>query len=238
MTRSTDRAAAGLELILAPDLDPAVAEICVHERHAMGHALSRWGRFLRPVTVRTTEDRSALRHAAKATSAVLLCGLADLDSVTLLAPHRWLSAPAHHDLRDVLVHELAHVLLFQRCTPADRSTYAVLPMWMREGQASFAAEGPPSPNLRRTVAGYTNLAALVAANATALAAHGAACYTVATLVFAGWLECFGDRRLAALCGQMRRGLSFNQAHQRACGVDVASFEASWVASVIAESKTR
>jgi hypothetical protein len=128
--------------------------------------------------------------------------------------------------------------MFQRCAPPSRDRAAPLPVWFREGMAAFVAEGPPSPNLRRRVAQRPDLAALARADAAVMAADSPTVYLVGRLLFAGWLERFGDRRYAALCREMRGGAGFRAAHQKACGVSDEAFIVAWTAAVQAEAKTR
>lgn len=227
-----------LQLILEDGLDPVVASLCRQERDSLAAALARWGRFRRPVDVRTTADRDVLRSAAGTSSSELLCALATLDTVTLLAPQMWANTPAHGDLYRAVLHELAHVLMFQRCAAPSQQRASSLPVWFREGMAVFVAEGPPSPNLRRQVADRTDLGALTRADAAVMAADSPAVYVVARLLFAAWLERFGDRRYAALCREMRSGVGFRRAHQRACGVSEEAFTTEWTKEVQAEARTR
>lgn len=235
--RPIDADPSQLHLELNTTVDPAVALICRQEADSLGAALSRWGRFVRPVRVSTTNDRDDLRAAAGGPSSQLLCALATLDGITLLAPSKWASPPAHGELYRAVLHELAHVLMFQRCTPAGAAQCRPLPVWIREGMAAFVAEGPPSPNLRRDVAQHPNLQGIARADAKTLATDGSGCYLAARLLFAAWLGRFGERGFAALCRQMRAGQGFGAAHQKAVGTSPDAFVAEWVTQVQREAKT-
>lgn len=238
MPPPTEGGASGLRLVADPQLDPAIARVCSSEADSFDAALGRWGRFRRVVRVRSTEDRAALRTAAGTSSSALLCALADIDAVTMLAPARWTVQPSHTDLRDALLHELAHVLTFQRCAPPEASASPRLPVWFREGLAAFVAEGPPAPNLRRQVAHRADLPQLAAAGADVMAEQGAACYLVARLVFAAWLEKHGDRGYAGLCRLMRGGAGFRAAHRKATGEEEAAFVREWVERAREEAASR
>ena len=63
--RPIDADPSQLHLELNTTVDPAVALICRQEADSLGAALSRWGRFVRPVRVSTTNDRDDLRAAAR-----------------------------------------------------------------------------------------------------------------------------------------------------------------------------
>ena len=234
---SRDHGISGLRLILNEAIDPTVATLCRQESDSLEAALSRWGRFRRPVQVCTVADRSALRQAAGASSSELLCALATLNTVTLLKPDMWATPPGHGDLYRAVLHELAHVLMFQRSTPDGRDAESALPVWFREGMAALVAEGEPSPALRRDVANRVDLLALAHADASMLARDSAGCYLVARLLFVSWIERFGGRRYAALCRSMRNEAGFALAHQRACGLDVDVFIGQWVDQVQKEART-
>ena len=231
-----EQLAAALRLIVDEAADAAVADLCEQDAEAIANTLARWGRFTSPVHIRTTEDRAELRASAGAATAGLLCGLATLDTVTLLAPHRWVTQPSRRALEQSLVHELAHVLLYQRCVTATAWRRPRLPTWLREGMAVFVAEGPPAPSSRRDLAGHPDPAALARARPDTVAAPPDLCYTAAVVAFAAWLERFGERRLPALCRNMRGGHSFARAHTLACGVTEDDFLQRWSDALKAEAE--
>lgn len=238
MTRSLHGVDAGLELALDDDLDSQVRAICEREFDGMVATLVHWGRFRRPVRLATVSDRARLVAASPCPTEGLLRAVAGLDSLLLLRPSAWGRAPSPREIELTLVHELAHVLLFQRCAPPDSQREVRLPTWFREGMATVVAEGPPPPGQRRLLADHAALDALLNAEAAVVDQHPTAAYAAATQAFQSWLEEFGSRRLSALCRAMRAGHGFEAAHERACAASAEAWTRQWVAEVRREAATR
>lgn len=230
--------AAGLELILDDQLDPQVHATCEREFDAMVATLSDWGRYRRPVHLATAADRARLSAASPCPTEGLLRAVAGLESLLILEPSAWGRAPSPLEIEQTLTHELAHVLLFQRCAPPESQREVRLPTWFREGMATVVAEGAPAPGQRRQLADHPALDDLPDADGPLLDQHPGAAYAVATQLFQSWLERFGSRRLSALCRAMRAGHGFEAAHQRACGMVPETWTKAWVVALRQEAATR
>jgi hypothetical protein len=227
--------AAGLELVLDVRIDARVRQLCEREFEGMAATLSDWGRFRRPVHLVTVRDRAELVAASPCPTEGLLRAMAGLDRLMVLAPDCWGSTPSPMELERTLVHELAHVLMFQRCAPPESTREVRLPTWFREGMATVVAEGTPSPGGRRPLADHPALDDLLDADASVIDRYPTAAYGVACQAFQNWLERFGSRRLSALCRAMRGGHGFEAAHLRACAVSVDDWTRQWVADVRREA---
>jgi hypothetical protein len=223
-------AAGGPRIGLDPDNGDALNALLDLELEGVAPALAPWGRFNTPVTLRAVDDVAALRALAEGPAHGALCAAATRDAVLLLRPERWPTPPDRIELRRVLCHELAHVLLFQRCAPAGRDRPVAISTWFREGMAVVASEGRPDARRRQRAAGHPDGAALALADAATLGDHPEAAYDLAATLFAAWYEAAGARGLGALCRAMRAGASFEQAHQQAVG----QAEAAWLAGALAE----
>lgn len=223
--------AAGLRFEPAADLDPAVGALLGRESDGLAQALAAWGRFRRPVRIRTTATAAALRAAAPCPTDLNLHGLAGLDELILLVPAAWRDPPAHGDLVRTLHHELAHVLLFQRCAATGSARAPWLPTWFREGMATVASEGRPPARLRRHLGAHPALDELPGADDAVMAAHAQDCYDIAALAFQDWYDRFGGRGLTALCAAMRTRHPFGAAFQRACGQAEETWLAAWLAGL-------
>jgi hypothetical protein len=230
-------AAAGLVVVLVEPLDPFVRSLLGRELDGMARVLSQWGHFRRPVRVATVHSQTELRAAAACPTDLQLHAIASLDGLLLLAPQAWSLPPASHAFEQVVLHELAHVLMFQRCAPVDATTAAYLPTWFREGMATVVAGGAPHPALRRSLADHPALDTLPTATDKQMTDDPDACYTAAALAFQTWMERFGNRKLSALCQAMRNGHRFGPAHERACGETEEAFLRDWVQSVRLEGRT-
>jgi len=225
-----------LDLQVSEPVDAAVLAVLQRDLDAMANVLGQWGRFNRPVSLRTTLRQDDLRAAAPCETELHLHGVASVDGLLLWAPSAWPHPPAAHELARLLLHELAHVLLFQRCA-APGTAMAYIPTWFREGMAVVAADGPQPPHLRRALAAHPLLDELPGASDAVMTQATDACYQAAALIFQAWSERFGARGLSALCRAMRLGHGFAAAHASACGMSDAEFVDEWLLAVRAEARS-
>jgi hypothetical protein len=232
-----DAAIAGLQLELVEPVDGAVRACLERELDGMAVELARWGRFTRPVLLRVVPDQAGLQALAPCPTRLQLAGVAAVVELAVLAPARWPLVPNARQLRQTLLHELAHVLLFQRCSPPAQDRPPVLPTWFREGMASVVAEGAPTPNRRRDLGHHPRLHALPDASDAEMASDAEASYLLAGLLFQAWLDQFGRTGLHALCRRMRAGYGFADAHLQACGRSPELFVQPWLTAVRAEAAT-
>lgn len=200
---------------------PRMAALLERRWSEVCHPLRRWGCFGRPVTLSLLPTVEALRAAAPRPSVLDLRGVAWVDRVWLLSPELWPNPPEDPELISLIVHELAHVLWFQRSTAPTRLP-AYAPTWFREGIAVLAAQGAPEARERRLLAELP-VAALAYADDRAVAEHGEQVYVVAALLTQTWLDHQGPRGYASLCRELRSGRGFADAFRRVCGEDDRHF---------------
>jgi hypothetical protein len=211
----------GLQLRGVQALDGPLVPGLQRRLSARVPALRRWGRFDRPVHLHLAPSQAALLAAAPRPSQLDLGGFATPDTLWLLAPTAWPEGLDEASLAVVVLHELAHVLWFQRSTPESANPWSV-PTWFREGFAVVASEGVPKPPERRLLSVH-DLIGLATADDARLAAGSAEAYRVAAHLFWAWHERYGLRGWTALCRQMRGGHPFGLAFERVCGVTEALF---------------
>lgn len=228
--RTLHHAVTGLELQLDRQLDRDVCSLLDRELDAIAGPLRNWGRFSAPIALVSADDPDAIQQLARAPVDGPLCAAATPTLIALLTPARWPRPPSDHELRIVLCHELAHVLLFQRCAPLERTGAVALPCWFREGMALVASEGRPSTAVRRQVAAWTDVAVLADADAALVAADTGRVYAAAHVLFDHWHEHHGIRRLGALSRWMRAGAGFERAYVEATGEG----SAAWVAATMTQ----
>lgn len=215
--RTLHHAGTGLELQVDPRLDAEISSLLERDLDAIAAPLRTWGRFSTPISVVSADDQETLQQLARAPVDGPLCAAATPSLIAMLTPSRWPRPPADHELRIVLCHELAHVLLFQRCGPTERQSAVALPCWFREGMALVASEGRPATPIRRQVAGWTDVPALAEADAGVVASETARVYAAAHVLFDHWHEHHGIRKLGALSRAMRAGAGFERAYVEATG---------------------
>ncbi len=195
-----------------------------------------WGRFGRPVTLHLVDLPDELRQHAPVPSLLDLRGLAWNDALWLLKPERWPEPPDPAEWTTLVLHELAHVLWFQRTTPTDRPP-AYAPTWFREGLAVVASQGMPAPNGRRVLAD-DQVESAAYSNDAGIADLGGVVYAVAAQLFAAWWQEQGARPYASLCRELRAGRGFSAAFEVACGQDDRAFVVAEAARWRAEARTQ
>ena len=222
--------APGLVLHLASDVDDATRLFVLENAEALGEPLAPWGRFRQPVRIATVHDRQALLAQLAQPSGAELRAVAELDRVLLLLP-----LPVD-ELRSLLLHELAHVQCFQRCTP-QHGRVPYLPTWFREGLALRVSAGRPDPLTRRAQATHPKLALLPTADDALIARDPTATYALAAHMFTAWHDRFGTVGLTGIYAAMRQGHPFATAFSRACHQRLNEYSDLWLAALRREGKS-
>ena len=220
----------GLTLRLAADLHEATRLFVLENVDALVEPLRPWGRFRHAVLLQTVADNDALHARLDLPSHAELQAVAGLDRVVFCPP----ASP--EALRRLLLHELAHVQCFQRCTPP-HGRVPYLPTWFREGLALRVAHGRPDPKERRQLARHPQLALLANADDAQIARDPAAAYALAAHLFTAWHDRFGTIGLTGLYAATRQGHPFATAFQRSCQQRCNEFIELWLAAVRREARS-
>jgi hypothetical protein len=198
-------------------------------------ALLRWGPLTRPVTVVVLPSHEALERQVHRPGYGWLRAWARYDVVYLQSPRTWgwfQGTPSQ--LAETLTHELTHCATFQATGGPDDWIGRDIPLWFREGMASWAAdqgwrrwsrqrlanalrERPKLDPLEEAEALYRDQPELVYS-----AAHWAFVYL--------WRR-FGEAKVRELLGAMKGGAAFPVAFHRALGVSLADFETAFDADI-------
>lgn len=178
--------AAGLRLWVHASVDAITAGLLRTELDAITDPLLPFGQFRGEVAWHGAVDQQTLARAAMAPVDGPICAAATHTTVVSLSPALWPVPPATHELRCALCHELAHVLLFQRCASPGRAAPPALPTWLREGMAIVASEGRPPAARRQFVAGLSHLAEIACADARLVARDPVEVYAAAGVLFDRW----------------------------------------------------
>lgn len=222
--------APGLVFLLPDDLDHVSRAFVLENVQTLAEHLRPWGRFRQPVVLQSVADPQALTAHLAQPSRAELRAVAALDRVVFCTP------PDAESVRALLLHELAHVQCFQRCTPP-HGRVPYLPTWFREGIALHVAHGRPEPKERRKLAVHPDLALLANADDSQIARDPAATYALAAHLFTAWHDRFGAVGLTGLYAAMRQGHPFATAFQRACHQRLNEFIELWLAAVRREART-
>jgi len=240
----------GVEVTVAVQNDVLAAAF------AAGEALRRWGDLRAPVLIVVHPTHDALEAAVGHRGLPWLRAWAQYDRIDLQSPttfgHRDYRAP----LRELLAHELTHVLMYQRVGTPARWHQVYVPFWFREGMASWTAEqgyrrGTPASLGRRLAAHPPEIDPLLDGQALTRSdqplAYGAAHWGFDQLVVEAdehvVIELLDDLRrahvpcleqgAASTCGDGRA--AFGAAFTHRVGEDEASFAARFRARLISEA---
>jgi hypothetical protein len=240
-TPSTERGTALAARVEAPGLlvelfyTPADAVEAARIRKELLEAapqLSRWGNFRQGITLRLLPDHDSFERAANRRGYPWLRAWTFPDQVLLESPRSWNAQPGparDQDVRELLVHELTHALMYQLMEPPHGPVWSVEepPRWFREGMASVTA-GQEHLRLSRE-----ELARFVAAHPDEDLLHpsselyrtsGGAVYAAAHRAFELLLATSGEASVRELLQRVSQGAPFAEAFQAATGLPLSRFE--------------
>ncbi|HEY0096538.1 MAG TPA: hypothetical protein VGB96_19570, partial [Archangium sp.] len=181
--------------------------------------LERWGTLREPVTIKVMPDHGALEAAVRQHGFGWLRAWSRYDEVFVQAPSTWGTAKATQpQINELLLHELTHSVMYQLA--ADRRGWSrkQIPLWFREGMASYTAEqayrwvsleevarhferAPGSDPVRRPGDLYRDDSNLI--------------YGVAHHAFAFLVKRYGEEAVRGVLREMKGGQEFPRAFERA-----------------------
>jgi hypothetical protein len=103
--------------------------------------LARWGTFDDSVTIVIHPNHAALERAANRPGHDFLRAWARYEQIELQSPRTWtLLGASQSQVDELLLHELTHSLMYQVASDRRGWTRKRIPLWFREGMASYTAE--------------------------------------------------------------------------------------------------
>jgi len=189
--------------------------------------LLKWGRFEAPVTIFVEPGHEALEAAVDRGGYGWLRAWARYRRVWVQSPRTWSVLGAQQATVDeLLLHELTHCLMYQLAGTRDDWMYKGIPLWFREGMASFTAEqGYRRGTLEELRRFERTHGDDPLADAEALyQSQSEVVYAAAHQAFVFLVERYGVEKVRALLAGMRGGLSFDAAFPQAIGIGRRAFE--------------
>ena len=189
--------------------------------------LARWGTLAEPITVRVMPDHARLEVAVHQRGIGWLRAWGRYDEVFLQSPSTWgLASATPAQLSELLLHELTHSLMYQLASDRLGWTRKQIPLWFREGMASYTAEQayrwvsleelarfldrtPGANPLRMPEQLYRDESNLV--------------YGMAHHAFAFLVRRYGEERVRAVLADMKGGGEFPAAFEAAVGTSEETF---------------
>jgi hypothetical protein len=197
-------------------------------QHAVPRLL-RWGMLRAPVRVYVLGTHAELERAVNRHGYGWLQAWARYEEVFIQAPHTWASfGPTQLEVDELALHELTHSLMYQLA--ADRSSWQrkAIPVWFREGMASYTAEQAyrrmSLEQLAHFYAGHPGEDPLVAEDETFYRTQSDAVYAAAHHAFDLLVKHYGEERVRKLLQKMREGARFPEAFEQAMGLSVVAFQ--------------
>jgi hypothetical protein len=189
--------------------------------------LERWGPLREPVTIKVMPDHAALESAVQQHGLDWLRAWSRYDEVLVQAPGTWgLAGASQPQLNELLLHELTHSLMYQLASHRLGWTRKQIPLWFREGMASYTADQsyrwvtleeiarhlehhPGSDPLQKPGDLYRDDSNLV--------------YGVAHHSFTFLVRRYGEDAVRGLLREMRDGKNFPEAFESAIGLSPDHF---------------
>ncbi len=216
------------------EYNPGDAQDATRIQQAVDEALprlARWGTLRETVTIKVMPNHKALANAVQQRELGWLRAWSRYDEVLVQAPSTWgLVGASQPQINELLIHELTHSLMYQLA--ADRLGWSrkQIPLWFREGMASYTAEQsyrwvtleeiarhlerfPRSDPVRRPTELYREDSNLV--------------YGVAHHAFSFLVRRYGEDAVRALLAEMRGGKDFPDAFQSVIGVPADTYVADF-----------
>jgi hypothetical protein len=189
--------------------------------------LARWGSLRESVTLRVLPSHAHLAAASGQRGMDWLRAWSRYDEVLVQAPATWDVLPTpQRQIDELILHELTHSLMYQLA--ADRLGWSRkrIPLWFREGMASYTADQayrwvtledvarhlettPGSDPLRKPNELYREDSNLV--------------YGVAHHAFTFLVRRYGEDSVREVLGEMKRGKTFPEAFESAIGLTPDAF---------------
>lgn len=189
--------------------------------------LARWGSFDDTVTIVIHPNHAALERAANRSGYDFLRAWARYEQIELQSPRTWtLLGASQSQVDELLLHELTHSLMYQVASDRLGWTRKRIPLWFREGMASYTADqGYRVPSLedlarfwRETPAADPLTQADTLYQGKSDIVYGAAHHAFTFLV-----RRYGEPTVRGVLHAMSRGPDFTEAFAQAIGLPPDDF---------------
>jgi hypothetical protein len=223
---SMESPAGQLRIEYAPGHEQDAARIQQAVTEALSR-LERWGALREPVTLKVMPDHASLEAAVRKHGYDWLRAWSRYDEVYVQAPSTWsLAGATQPQINELLLHELTHSVMYQLASDRLGWSRKQIPLWFREGMASYTAEQsyrwvsleeiarhfervPGSDPVRRPGDLYRDDSNLI--------------YGVAHHTFAFLVRRYGEDSVRGLLREMKGGKEFPRAFESAIGLSPDAF---------------
>ncbi len=232
MSRTIDVRHEASETRFRVEYAPVDEDVAPAVRDAIEHAILRvgkWGALGAPVIVRVFPDHESLIMAIGAHDYPWLRAWARYDEILLQSPRTW-GIDYTTQLPELLTHELTHVVMYQRIAQSEDWEDQEVPLWFREGMASFTAQ----QGYRRSRPDEIGVSLRkqpdlnpFRPSPSMLRDHKDLVYNSGHWSFTYLVRSAGERRVVELMDQMRQGRKFDDAFARIYGRTQRDWLVNW-----------
>ncbi|WP_342381110.1 hypothetical protein NVS55_15680 [Myxococcus stipitatus] len=226
-TRDTSTASGARITVEFQDRDaPAAAQVHRAVERALPR-MARWGTFDDSVTIILHPNHAALERAANRPDHDFLRAWARYEQIELQSPRTWtLMGASQEQVDELLLHELTHSLMYQVASDRLGWTRKRIPVWFREGMASYTAEQGYRVSSLEDLARFWGArpAADPLTQADALYQRDSdIVYGAAHHAFTFLVRRYGEPIVRGVLQAMSQGPDFNEAFTRAVGIPPETF---------------
>lgn len=194
---------------------------------ALTPELQRWGGLKQPVRVRVMPTHTLLEDAVNKQGYGWLRAWSRYDEIYLQSPRTWtLFGATDGELLELLLHELTHCVMYQQAAFANTWARKQIPLWFREGMASYTARQgyrwPTLEDLAEFEAAHPELDPVSKPEAL-YQSENAIVYAAAHHAFTFLVLRYGEQGVRDLLHQMNDGDRFPDAFTAAIGVSPEAF---------------
>jgi hypothetical protein len=193
--------------------------------------LFRWGTLEHRVSVFLLASHPLLEAAVHQYDYDWLRAWARYDEVFLQTPSSWAGAgPNATELDELVLHELTHCLMFQLAATKESWLSKEIPLWFREGMATWTAnQGYKWPTLEDLARFYEqNPGADPVRSPDGLYQHSnAVVYGAAHHAFTFLIRSQGQEAVHRILAGMHQGRTFSKAFEATTGITVEAFAADF-----------
>lgn len=222
----------GVEIVFVEGARPDGERVAALVPGALKTVTDRWGQLRAPLRVEVLPDHEALEEAVDRKGYPWLRAWARYGEVWVQAPSTWgILGASDAALRELLVHELTHVVMYQRAAGEDDWRRRQIPIWFREGMASWTARQGyrrvKLPEIAEWLRDHPGDDPVGGADAMYRDSDGVV-YAAGHHAFAFLVERYGVAAVRALLARMyATGETFPKAFEVVIGLSKESFEAEF-----------
>ena len=209
------------------EIDTEAARRVQRALESAGPRLAVWGHLTQPVSVKVLPNHRALEKAVDRSGYGWLRAWARYDEVFVQSPRTWsLLGPRQREVDELMLHELTHCLMYQLAATPLSWARKRIPLWFREGMASYTARQadrwPSLEDLARHLESRPEADLLRQADQL-YQEESDTVYGAAHHAFTFLVKRYGEQTVRELLHVMRRGPAFAQAFEAAVGLSEDAF---------------